>query len=494
MAARTAVQTTAETGADTPGQTEGKGRLRWVVVLTALGSFMAALDALVVAAALHTIQRDLGASLTELEWTVNAYNLSFAVLLVPAAVLGDRLGRARTYAGGLALFALASAGCALAGSVGTLVALRVLQGAAAATIMTLGLALLASAFPPERRGTAVGLFSAVTGIAVACGPLVGGAVVDGLSWQWIFWLNVPVGLVAAPLVLRLVPEATVAGARLDVPGVSLLATGVLGVVWAIVRGEPAGWTSPEVLGMGAVGLVLLAAFTAWERRATQPLLPPRLLRLRGFTAGNVASALTVASLYSAVFFYAQLLQVVMGDSPLAAGVRLMAWTGTFICVAPVAGAVADRIGERPLLVAGLAIQAGAMVWFARTVGTDLAFVDTLGPFIVGGIGVSLAIPCGQSAVVASVAHADVATASGVNGTMRQLGGVLGVAITVAVFGARGGFASPSAFVDGFQGALLAAAGLSALGAVAALALPARRAVVTEPAPRAATEVSEAAAA
>ncbi len=196
---------------------DDKGRLRWVVVLTAVGSFMAALDTLVVASALTTIKRDMGASLTDLEWTVNAYNLSFAVLLVPAAVLGDRLGRARTYAGGLVLFALASAGCALAGSVGALVAMRFLQGAGAAVLLTLGLALLTSAFPPERRGAAIGLFSAVTGIAVACGPLVGGAVVDGLAWQWIFWLNVPVGLVAAPLVLRLIPEMHVPESRSTCP-------------------------------------------------------------------------------------------------------------------------------------------------------------------------------------------------------------------------------------------------------------------------------------
>ena len=218
-----------------------KGRLRWVVVLTAVGSFMAALDTLVVASALSTIRQDLGASLTDLEWTVNAYNLSFAVLLVPAAVLGDRLGRARTYAAGLVLFALASAGCALSGSVGALVAMRVVQGAGAAVVMTLGLALLTSAFPPEKRGAALGLFSAVTGIAVAMGPLVGGAVVDGLAWQWIFWLNVPVGLLAAPLALRLIPEARVPDSRLDVPGVALLAAGVLGLVWGVVRGEAAGW-------------------------------------------------------------------------------------------------------------------------------------------------------------------------------------------------------------------------------------------------------------
>jgi EmrB/QacA subfamily drug resistance transporter len=473
---------------------DGKGRLRWVVVLTAAGSFMAALDTLVVASALSTIQRDLGASLAELEWTVNAYNLSFAVLLVPAAVLGDRVGRARTYAAGLVLFALASAGCALAGGAGALIAMRVVQGAGAALVMTLGLALLTSAFPAERRGAALGLFSAVTGIAVACGPLVGGAVVDGLAWPWIFWLNVPVGLVAAPLVLRHVPEARVAGARLDVPGVLLLGGGVLGVVWALVRGSAAGWSSGEVLGTGVGGLLLLGVFAAWERRAAQPLLPPRLLRVRGFVAGNAAIALTCAALFSAVFFYGQLIQVVQGESPLAAGVRLMAWTGTFLVFAPAAGALADRIGERPLITLGLSVQALAMLWLAGTVGTDVGYVDLLGPFVVGGFGVSLAIPCGQSAVVAAVADRDVATASGVNATMRELGGVLGIAVTVAVFASRGGYASPADFVDGFRAALLAAAGLSALGAVAGATLPTRRPGVPAPAAGPAPLVDEAVAA
>ena len=265
---------------------------------------------------------------------------------------------------------------------------------------------------------------------------------------------------------------------------ALLAGGVLGLLWAVVRGGPAGWASGDVLGAGAVGLLLLAAFGWWERRATHPLLPPRLLRVRGFAAGNAAIAFTFAALFSAVFFYGQLLQVVMAESPLGAGLRLMAWTGTFLVFAPVAGALADRIGERPLLTTGLTIQAAAMVWFAATVGTDLAYLDTLGPFIVGGFGVSLAIPCGQSAVIAAVADRDVATASGVNATMRELGGVLGIAVTVAVFGSYGGFTSPAEFVDGFQAAVLTAAGLSALGAAAGLALPARRGVARDPNTRA----------
>ncbi len=449
-------------------------RLRWVVVLTAVGSFMAALDTLVVASALSTIRHDLGASLSNLEWTLNAYNLSFAVLLVPAAVLGDRVGRARTYAAGLTLFALASAGCALAGSAGVLISMRVVQGAGAAVVMTLGLALLTSAFPAERRGAALGLFSAVTGVAVASGPLVGGAVVDGLAWQWIFWLNVPVGLAAAPLVLFKVPEARVPGTRLDAPGVVLLGGSVFALVWALVRGEAAGWTSPEVLGSALAGVVAIAGFVAWERRAPHPLLPMRLVRLRGFNAGNLSIALTFASLFSGVFFYGQLISVVMGESPLGAGVRLMAWTGTFIVFAPAAGALADRIGERPLVTVGLGLQAAAMVWLAATVGTDMTYLDMVGPFVAGGIGVSLAIPCGQSAVVAAVEEVDIATASGVNATMRELGGVLGIALTVAVFGSVGGFASPENFVDGFRGAVLAAAALSLLGAVAGSMLPTRR--------------------
>ncbi|WP_036570777.1 MFS transporter [Nocardioides sp. URHA0032] len=447
---------------------------RWVIVLTSIGSFMAAIDTLVVATAIPTIRGDLHASLPQLEWTVNAYNLSLAVLLVPAAVLGDRLGRARCYAAGIGLFALASLGCAVADGAGVLIAMRAFQGAGGALVLTLGLALLTGAFPAERRGQAVGLYSAVTGIAVACGPLLGGLVVGGLDWHWIFWVNVPIGLVAVPLVLRYVPEVRVPDSTLDVPGAALLGAGCFALVWALVRSATEGWSAPEVLGITGTGVVLLGSFAAWERRAAHPLIPAALLTRRGFSAGNVAAFLTLASLFSAVFFYGQLLQFGYGDSALEAGARLMAWTGTFIVVAPFAGALADRIGERPLLATGLAIQSLAMLWFATTVTAGGDYLDALGPFVVGGIGVSMAVPCGQSAVVGSVEDRDVGTASGVNATMRELGGVFGVALTVAVFGAYGGYGSPQDFVDGFRPALLTAAGLSALGALTGLALPARR--------------------
>lgn len=284
----------------------------------------------------------------------------------------------------------------------------------------------------------------------------------------------PIGLVAVPLVLRFVPEVRVPQSTLDIPGVLLLGAGCFAVVWALVRSAPVGWDAPEVIGSLVAGALLIGAFALWERRATHPLIPASLLARRGFVAGNVASALTLASLFSAVFFYGQLLQVVMGESPLGAGLRLMAWTGTFIVVAPGVGKLADRIGERLLLGTGLLIQAVAMLWLAGVVDTTSTYLDVLGPFVVGGIGVSMAVPCGQSAVISAVEDRDVGTAAGVNSTMRELGGVFGISVTVAVFGAYGGYGSPQEFLDGFVPALVTAATLSAAGAAAGLALPSRR--------------------
>ena len=309
---------------------------RWVLALTAVGSLMTALDTLVVSTALSTIRLDLGASIEELEWTVNAYNLSFAVLLMTAAALGDRFGRRRLYAVGLGLFVAASAACALAPGAGSLIAARAIQGAGAAFVMSLGLALLSAAFPPERRGTAIGIFSAITGLSVASGPLVGGAVAEGLAWEWIFWLNVPIGLVAIPLVLTRMEESFGGDTALDMRGLALVTGGALGIVWGLVRGNSAGWDNPEVVGTLALGTLLVIAFIAWELRARQPMLPMRFFRSRAFSAGNAAIFFTFASLFGAVFFFAQLLQTALGYGPLGAGLRLMVWTATFITIAPVA--------------------------------------------------------------------------------------------------------------------------------------------------------------
>src|SRR3954454_17105384 len=317
-----------------------KATTRWVIVLTAIGSLMAALDTLVVSTALNTIRLDLGASVEQLEWTVNAYNLSFAVLLITAAGLGDRYGRRNFYAAGLALFAASSAACALAPGVGLLIAARAVQGAGAALVLTLGLALLSAAFPPERRGAAIGIFSAITGLAVASGPFVGGAVVQGIDWEWIFWLNVPIGLLAVPFVLTRMKESFGPESALDLGGLSLITAGAFGIVFALVRGNDAGWGSVQVLGSLVAGVLLMAAFVAWELRAPAPMLPMRLFRSRGFAAGNVSMFFTIASLFTAVFFFSQLLQTVLGYGPFEAGLRLLPWTATFMIVAPVAGTLA----------------------------------------------------------------------------------------------------------------------------------------------------------
>jgi EmrB/QacA subfamily drug resistance transporter len=455
-------------------QTSKRAATGWVVALTGIGSLMAALDTLVVATALSTIRLDLGASVGQLEWTVNAYNLSFAVLLITGAALGDRYGRRKLYAVGLGLFAAASAACALAPDVGWLIGARAVQGAGAALLMPLGLAILSAAFPPERRGTAIGFFSAITGLAVASGPLIGGAVVEGISWEWIFWLNVPIGLLAIPLVLTRMSESFGPDTGLDIPGLGLVTGGALGIVWGLVRGNEAGWASPEVLASLAGGALLAAAFVAWELRADQPMLPMRFFRSRAFSAGNAAIFFTFASLFGAVFFYAQLLQTALGYGPLGAGLALVPWTATFITVAPIAGALADRIGERPLLVSGLVLQAMGMAWLALIAEPGLAYSQLIGPFIVAGVGVSMAIPAAQNSVVGSVALEAVGKAAGANSMMRELGGVFGIAVAVAVFAAAGSYATAAAFTDGFAPAIGVAATLSLAGAIAGLALPGRR--------------------
>jgi EmrB/QacA subfamily drug resistance transporter len=455
---------------------------RWVLILTAIGSLMAAIDTLAVSTALSQIRLDLGASVVQLEWTVNAYNLSFAVLLITTAALGDRFGRRRLYAAGLGLFAVASAAGALAPDVGTLIAARAVQGIGAALIMPLGLALLSAAFPPEKRGAAIGLFSAITGLAVASGPLMGGAVVEGLNWQWIFWINVPIGLAFIPLVLTKMQESYGPDSGLDLRGLVLVSTGALAIVWSLMRGNEVGWASLELVASLAVGVALIAGFVAWELRAQEPMLPIRYFRSRAFSAGNAAIFLTFASLFGAVFFFAQLLQFGLGQGPLDTGLKLLPWTATFMTVAPAAGALVDKIGERPLMVAGLALQAVGMTWMALIAEPGLTYSAMLAPFIASGVGVSMAIPAAQNSVLGSVGIEAVGKAAGANSMMRELGGVFGIAIAVAVFAAAGSYASSTAFMQGFRPAIAVGAVLALAGAVAGLALPGRRPAPAAPAP------------
>ena len=455
----------------------------WVLIVASVASLMVALDALVVTTALPTIRVHLGASIEQLEWTVNAYTLSFAVLLMTGAALGDRFGRRRMFAIGLAVFSGGSAACAVAPDVGFLIAARAVQGVGAALVMPLGLTLLSAAYPPERRARALGIFSGITGLAVLGGPVIGGAITQGIAWQWIFWINVPIGLLTIPVVLRRVDESHGPRTAPDVAGLTLVTGAALGLVWGLVRGNSAGWGSVEVIAALAVGALLAVAFVIWERRAAAPMLPMGLFASRPFSSGNATIFFLSAALYGAVFFMAQFLQTVQHHGPLDAGIRLLPWTATLFVVAPITGARISRVGERPFAVAGLLLQAAGMGWIALIAGPDVAYWRLVAPLAIAGCGVSMAMPAIQNAVVSSVAPASLGKASGAFNMMRQLGGVFGIATLVAVFTGAGSYGSAQLFSDGFTAALGVAAGLSLLGAIASLGLPAlRRQVATVSAP------------
>jgi EmrB/QacA subfamily drug resistance transporter len=455
-------------------------RTLWTFVATALALVIVTLDNLVVTTALPVIREDLGAGLESLEWTVNAYTLSFAVLLLTGAALGDRFGRRRMFAIGLGIFTAGSAAAALAPSVDALVAARALQGIGGAIVTPLTLTLLSAAVRPERRGVALGAWGGIGGLAVALGPLVGGAVVQGLSWQWIFWINVPLGLVLIPLALTRLEESRGDSSRLDLTGVALASAGLFGIVWGLVRGNGQGWTSAEIVGALLGGLALVAAFVLWERRAPEPMLPMRFFRNRTFALTNVSSLFMFFGMFGSVFLLAQFFQTVQGYSPLQAGLRILPWTAMPMFVAPIAGALSDRLGGRPLMALGLALQAVGIGWLAAITTPTVAYADLVVPFALSGAGMGLFFAPVANVVLSSVRPAEEGKASGANNAIRELGGVFGVAVLASIFAHYGGYSSAVSFTDGLRPAVWVGAGVVALGAAAALLLP-RRSRQTAPA-------------
>jgi EmrB/QacA subfamily drug resistance transporter len=458
-----------------------RSRTIWTFAITSAALFMASLDNLVVTTALPSIRAHLHASLAGLQWTVNAYTLTFAVLLLTGATLGERYGRRRMFVVGLGLFTAGSAAAALAPSIGLLIAARAVQGVGAAVLIPLTLTLLSAAVAPERRGVALGAWGAVGGLAIAIGPLVGGAVVEGASWQWIFWLNVPIGLAVLPFAWTRLTESYGPATRLDLPGLALASLGLFGIVLGVVRGNDHGWTSLTVLPPMVVGGLLVAAFVAWELRAPEPMLPLHMFRSRGFTMTNVASLLMFLGMFGSIFLLAQFLQVVQHYSPLQAGLRTLPWTGMPVLVTPVAGALSDRIGGRPLLVIGLALQAIGLGWLSLVSSPTVAYPTLVPAFIVAGVGMSLFFAPVANVVLASVRRDQEGIASGANNAIRELGGVFGIAILGAVFSAHGGYASGQAFVSGLSSAVWVGAAAVAVAAGAALLLPRFRAASATPA-------------
>jgi EmrB/QacA subfamily drug resistance transporter len=450
-------------------------RPRWTFAIVSVALFMVVLDNLVVTTALPSIRADLGATIQSLEWTVNAYTLSYAVLLLTGAALGDRFGRRRMFVLGLGLFTLSSAAAALAPSTEALIAARAVQGVGAAVVTPLTLTLLAEAFPPERRGLAIGAWSGISGLGVAIGPLVGGAVVDGISWQWIFWLNVPIGLALLPLAARRLSESHGPNRSLDLPGLALAGAGLLGVVYGIVRGSELGWTSTTVLASLIAGGALVAAFLLWERRAPEPMLPLRFFRSRAFTAVNGVSFAMYFGVFGSIFLLAQFFQVTQGYSPLEAGLRTLPWTGMPMLIAPVAGLLSDRIGSRPLMATGLALQAAAIGWLASVSTPTVPYGDLVIPFVMAGVGMSLVFAPAANAVLRAVRPREAGQASGATNAIREIGGVLGVSVLATVFSSTGSYASPQAYTDGMTSAIWVGAAVLAAGALMALLVPGHRA-------------------
>jgi EmrB/QacA subfamily drug resistance transporter len=446
-------------------------RARWTLAIVSIALFMTTLDNLVVSTALPSIRRTLGASIESLEWTVNAYTLSFAVLLLTGAALGDRFGRRRMFVAGLGVFTAASAAAALAPTTDALIVARAVQGAGAAMILPLTLTLLSEAVRPELRGLALGIWSGVSGLGVALGPLVGGLVVEGISWEYIFWLNVPVGLLLIPLALSRLQESHGPDRQLDLPGLALAGFGLLGVVFGIVRGPALGWTSTTILASIATGLVLLAGFVAWELRSPAPMLPMRFFRSRAFSATSVVSFAMFFGAFGSIFLLAQFFQTAQGYSPLEAGLRTLPWTGMPMIVAPIAGLLSDRIGSRPLMATGLALQAVAIGWLAAVSTPTIAYSSLLIPFVMAGTGMALVFAPAANAVLGSVRPEEAGKASGATNAIREVGGVLGVAVMASVFSAQGSYATPSTFVDGMTAAVPVGAAVLAAGAIAALFVP-----------------------
>jgi EmrB/QacA subfamily drug resistance transporter len=449
-------------------------RTGWTFAVTSIALFMVTLDNLVVSTAIPRIRLDLGAGIEGIEWTVNAYTLTFAVLLLTGAALGDRFGRRRMFAIGLGIFTVASAAAALAPSIDALIAARAIQGVGGAIITPLTLTLLSASVPQEKRGIALGAWGGIGGLAVALGPVVGGAVVNGLNWHWIFWLNVPIGLILAPLALTQLRESHGPGGRLDLRGLGLVSVGLFGIVWGLVRGNGQGWSSPEIVLTLAGGALFVVAFVLWELRAPAPMLPMRFFRNRAFAAANLASLLMFFGMFGSIFLLTQFFQTVQGFSPLASGLRVLPWTIMPLFIAPPAGALSDKIGGKPLMAIGLAMQAIGLGLIASVDSATAPYSSLVFPFILSGTGMALFFAPVANVVLSAVRPEEEGQASGANNAIRELGGVFGVAVLASIFSRYGGYSSSAAFVDGLTPALWVGAVVVAGGAVAALALPGRK--------------------
>jgi EmrB/QacA subfamily drug resistance transporter len=375
---------------------------------------------------------------------------------------------------GLGIFTISSAAAALAPSAGALIAARAAQGVGGAIVTPLTLTILSAGVPANKRGAFIGAWSGIAGLAVAFGPLVGGAVVSGISWHWIFWLNVPIGVVLIPLALRRLDETHGPADKLDIPGLALASAGLTGVVWGLVRGNGQGWASTEIVAALTGGVIVFALFVLWELRAKEPMLPMRFFQNRVFTLANVASLLMFFGMFGSIFLLSQFFQTVQGYSPIGSGLRILPWTIMPMFIAPIAGALSDRIGGSRLMGIGLTLQAGGLASLAAVSTPTTPYWELVAPFMISGIGMAMFWAPVANVVLAAVRPEEEGQASGAQNAIRELGGVFGVAVLASVWSHYGSYANGGSFVDGMTPALWIGASIVLLGAVAAFLIPMRK--------------------
>jgi EmrB/QacA subfamily drug resistance transporter len=467
----------------------------WTLLVVCLSIFMLLLDITIVNVALPDIQKDLGSSFEDLQWVVDAYALALAALQLASGSLADLLGRRRVFVVGLVLFVAASLLCGLSGSPTMLNVSRGLQGIGGAMMFATSLALIAQEFEPQERGTAFGIWGATTGFAVAVGPLVGGGLTDGLGWEWIFLVNVPIGLATAAITLLRVPDSTRdPSARIDWAGLITFSAGLFCLVFALIRGNEDGWESAKIVTLLVTAALLLAVFVTVELRREQPMLDLRLFRKPAFTGAQIVAFSIHASMFSMFLYITLYMQNVLGYSPLETGLRFLPVSLLSFLAAPIAGKLAERFPVRAFLGAGLALVGLGLVLMSGIKPSD-DWTTLLAGFILAGIGIGFINPPLATTAIGVVEPRRSGAASGINSTFRQVGTAVGIAGLGAILQSKLSHhvgaaslatdAGRTAYIDAFNELLVVGAAVAFAGAALALVLVRRRDFVTAPAEAAA---------
>jgi EmrB/QacA subfamily drug resistance transporter len=453
-----------------------ENRKWWTLAAVSFGLFMIMLDNTIVNVALPSIQRSLDLKISELEWVVTGYALTFGALMLTGGKLADLLGRRLIFVVGLAIFTLSSLACGLAGSASLLIAARVVQGVGAAMMNPSTLSIITVTFPPRQRGTAIGIWAGVSALALAIGPLVGGLITEHINWNWIFFINVPVGAIAIVAAYAFIDESrdTSQEQRPDFPGLISSALGLFALSYALIEANTYGWTSGRILAAFVIAAVALVGFVLFERHQRLPMLDLSLFRNVGFTGANSVMLLVGLAMFGVFFYVSLYVQQVLGYSPIEAGASFLPWTLLIILIAPQAGRLSDRIGPRPLVTSGMAVLAGSLFVFSR-LGVHASFWGLLPGMLLGGIGMSIAMAPTTAAAMSSVRADKAGVGSAVLNSMRQVGGSLGIAVMGAIVASgvssslHAGNPQPVAFVSGFHHALQVATVIAVVGAVIAFA-------------------------